>query len=346
MRSLQRGIANKGRIRGQSNCRSRNWRAEVLKLETISVGDPGAGEIRIRQTAIGVNYIDVYHRTGLYNTKAGVSPITSDSFIPGLEGVGRIDAIGPGVKDLKVGDRVCYGNGPLGGYAEERLIPAANVVRVPANLKDEQVAGMMLRGMTAWFLIRELRKLEPVDTILLHAAAGGVGLIVCQWAKHIGATIIGTVGSEEKADIAKTAGCTHTILYNDEDWVAKVQDLTGGHGVPVVYDGVGKSTFMQSLDCLAPRGLMVAFGNASGVAPAIEPNLLAAKGSIFLTRPRLAEYVGKRDDYVRATGELFDVVSKGIVKIDASNSYALEQAPHAHADLEARRTTGSTILVV
>lgn len=319
---------------------------EVLRLENITVGEPGEGEIRIRQTAIGVNFIDVYHRTGLYNKGAGVSSIEDSSFIPGLEGVGHVEAIGPGVENLKVGDRVCYGNGPLGGYAEERVIPAESVVLVPPALKDEQVAGMMLRGMTAWFLVRALHELKAGETVLFHAAAGGVGLIFCQWAKHIGATVIGTVGSEEKAKIAQSAGCEHTILYKSEDWVAKVREITDGKGVSVVYDGVGKDTFMKSLDCLALRGLMVAFGNASGVAPAIEPNLLAAKGSLFLTRPRLWDYVGERDDYVRATTELFDVVVNGAVKIDSSNSYALEQAAHAHTDLESRRTSGSTILVV
>jgi NADPH:quinone reductase len=319
---------------------------EVLRLEDITVGEPGEGEIRIRQTAIGVNFIDIYHRTGLYNKGAGVSSIADDSFIPGLEGVGQIEALGPGVQNLKVGDRVCYGNGPLGGYAEERLIPAESVVLAPPALRDEQIAGIMLRGMTAWFLLRTLHNLKAGETVLFHAAAGGVGLIFCQWAKHIGATVIGTVGSEEKAEIAQSAGCEHTILYKSEDWVAKVREITDGKGVSVVYDGVGKDTFMKSLECLSTRGLMVAFGNASGVAPAIEPNLLAAKGSLFLTRPRLWDYVGQRKDYVQATTELFEVVAKGAIKIDASNSYALEQAAHAHTDLEARRTSGSTILVV
>lgn len=319
---------------------------EVLKLENVEVGEPGEGEIRLRQTAIGVNFVDIYHRTGLYNTKAGVAPVMGDKFIPGLEGVGRVEAVGPGVTDVKVGDRVCYGNGPVGGYAEERLIPAAAVVQVPAALADEQVAGMMLRGLTVWYLLRALHELKSGETVLFHAAAGGVGLIFCQWARHIGATVIGTVGSEEKADIARAAGCAHTILYKSEDWVAKTREFTNGRGASVVYDGVGKDTFMKSLDCLAPRGLMVAFGNASGVAPPIEPNLLAAKGSLFLTRPRLAEYVGQRADYERATKELFDIVIKGAVKVDAGNSYALEQAAHAHDDLEARRTTGSVILVV
>ncbi len=320
---------------------------EVLRLQDISVANPGPGEIRLRQSAIGVNFIDIYHRTGLYSVPGGVSPVSARSFVPGLEGVGIVVALGPGVTDLKVGDRVCYGNGPIGAYAEERIIPAAKVVKVPPRLKDEQVAGMMLRGLTVWYLVRSLRVLKPGETVLFHAAAGGVGLIFCQWARAIGATVIGTVGSAEKAKIARAAGCAHTILYKEEkDWVAKVRELTGGAGVPVVYDGVGKDTFLPSLDCLAPRGLMVNFGNASGPAPAIEPNVLAGKGSLFLTRPRIMDYVEPREDYVRGTGELFDMVLKGAIKVDVGQSFGLEQAAHAHADLESRRTIGSTILVV
>ena len=317
---------------------------EVLRYEEVEVGQPGPGEIRLRQTAIGVNFVDIYHRTGMYSY--GARPGASGSFIPGLEGVGTVEEIGPGVTDLKVGDRVCYGNGPVGGYAEERLIAAARVVKCPPQLKDEQIAGMMLRGLTVWYLLRSLHELKAGETVLLHAAAGGIGLIFCQWARHIGATVIGTVGSEEKAKAASNAGCTYTILYKSVDWVAKVRELTGGKGVSVVYDGVGKDTFMGSLDCLAPRGLLVNFGNASGPAPAIEPNVLAAKGSLFLTRPRMAEYVETREDYVRACNALFDVVLKGVVKIDIGQSYGLAQAAHAHGDLEARRTSGSTILVV
>jgi NADPH2:quinone reductase len=315
--------------------------SEVLRFEDIAVGKPGPGEILLQQTAIGVNFIDIYHRTGAYPV-----PFGSDGyFIPGLEGVGQVGALGAGVTDLKVGDRVCYGNGPMGGYAEERLIPAEKVVKCPPKLKDEHAAGMMLRGLTVWYLVRSLHMLKPGETVLLHAAAGGIGLIFCQWARHIGATVIGTVGSEEKAKLAQQAGCTHTILYKKEDWVAKVRALTGGKGVSVVYDGVGKDTFLGSLECLAPRGLAVNFGNASGNAPAIEPNVLAAKGSLFLTRPRIGDYVGVREDYVRASTELFDLVTRGIIKVDVT-SYTLAQAAHAHDDLEARRTTGSTILIV
>ena len=221
------------------------------------------------------------------------------------------------------------------------------MVKVPAALKDEQVAGMMLRGLTVWYLLRTLHELKPGETVLMHAAAGGIGLIFCQWAKHIGATVIGTVGSEDKAKAAKAAGCTHTILYKSEkDWVAKVRALTGGKGVRVAYDGVGKDTLLGSLDCLAPRGLLVSFGNASGPPPAIEAGQLAAKGSVFMTRPRLVDYVGDPAEYTRSCAELFDVVGKGIVKIEVGNSYGLAQAAHAHSDLENRSTTGSTILVV
>ena len=316
---------------------------EVLQYTDIKVSAPGPGELRLRQTAIGVNFIDLYHRSGLYPAK-----INDDGyFIPGMEGVGRIEAVGDGVTSLKVGDRVCYGNGPMGGYAEERLIPAASVVKCPPQLKDEQVAGMMLRGLTVWYLVRALHELKPGETVLMHAAAGGIGLIFCQWARHIGATVIGTVGSEEKAAVAKAAGCTHTVLYKTEkNWAAKVRELSSGKGVRVAYDGVGKDTLLGSLDCLAPRGLLVSFGNASGPPPAIEPSQLAAKGSVFMTRPRLVDYVDNLQDYARGCAELFDVVTKGIVKVDIGNSYGLAQAAHAHSDLESRITTGSTILVV
>jgi NADPH2:quinone reductase len=318
---------------------------EVLRLENITVGNPGPGEIKLRQSAIGVNFIDTYFRTGLYKV-AAVPGLPAGAFIPGQEGVGVVEAVGAGVTDLKEGDRVAYGNGPTGGYAESRLIPASSVVKVPAGIKDEQVAGMMLRGLTVWYLIRALHVLKPGETVLFHAAAGGVGLIFCQWARHIGATVIGTVGSPDKVKLAKDAGCTHTILYKQEDWVAKVKELTGGKGVSVVYDGVGKDTFWGGLDCLARRGVMCSFGNASGPAPAIEPALLSQKGSLFLTRPRLGDYIAQREDHVRAADELFDVVTKGHVKIDVGQSYTLDQAAHAHSDLESRKTTGSTILVV
>ncbi len=316
---------------------------EVLSYQDIQIGKPGPGEIRLRQTAIGVNFIDTYHRAGAYPVKMN----DAGYFIPGMEGVGRVEEIGAGVTSVKVGDRVAYGNGPIGGYAEERLIPAASVVKVPPALKDEQVAGMMLRGLTVWYLVSTLHELKPGETVLMQAAAGGVGLIFCQWAKHIGATVIGTVGSEDKAKAAKAAGCTHTVLYKSEkDWVAKVHEITGGKGVRVAYDGVGKDTLLGSLDCLAPRGLLVSFGNASGPPPAIEASQLAAKASAFYTRPRLVDYVSDPADYARGCAELFDVVGKGAVRIEVGNSYGLAQAAHAHSDLESRATTGSTILVV
>ncbi len=315
---------------------------EVLHFEDIKLAPPGPGEIHISQSAVGVNFIDTYHRSGAYPVKPG----PAGYFIPGMEGVGRVEALGAGVTDLKVGDRVCYGNGPMGGYAEERVIPAASVVKCPPQIGDEQVAGMMLRGLTVWYLVRVLHALKPSDTVLIHAAAGGIGLIFCQWARHIGATVIGTVGSAEKAKAAEDAGCTHTILYRTENWIAKVRELTGGKGVAVAYDGVGKDTLLGSLDCLAKRGLAVSFGNASGAPPAVDPGLLAAKGSVFLTRPRLIDYVGAREDYTRGCAELFDVVTKGVVKIDVGNTYALAQAAHAHGDLESRATSGSTVLVI
>jgi NADPH:quinone reductase len=311
---------------------------EVLRLENITVPDPGEGEIKIRQTVAGVNFIDTYHRSGLY--------ALPKPFTPGMEGVGIIDALGPGVTDLKVGDRVCYGNGPIGGYAEERLIPAVSVVKVPAKIQDEQIGGSLLRGLTVWYLLRSLHTLKAGETVLFHAAAGGVGLIFCQWARAIGATVIGTVGSADKATLAQKAGCAHTILYKEDDFVAKVKSLTGGKGVSVVYDGVGKDTFFKSLDCLALRGLMVSFGNASGPPPAIEIGALAPRGSLFVTRPTLGHYVGTRPEMERACQEFFDVILSGAVKLDVGQSFSLEQAAHAHNDLQSRRTTGSTILTM
>ncbi len=311
---------------------------DVLKLEDVSVGAPGAGQIKLRQTIAGVNFIDTYHRSGLY---AVPMPLT-----PGLEGVGVVDEVGADVADLKVGDRVCYGNGPLGGYAKARLIPAASVVKVPANLKDAQIGGSLLRGLTAWYLLRSLHQIKSGETVLFHAAAGGVGLIFCQWAKALGANVIGTAGSPEKAALARANGCDHVILYKEEDFVAQVKSLTGGKGVSVVYDGVGKDTFFKSLDCLALRGLMVSFGNASGPPPAIEVGALGPKGSLFVTRPTLGHYVGQRADMERACAEFFDVVLSGAVKLEVSQSYKLEQAAQAHDDLQSRRTTGSVILTM
>lgn len=311
---------------------------DVLKLEDVSVGDPAPGQIKLRQSIAGVNFIDTYHRSGLYAVPM--------PFTPGLEAVGVVEALGADVADLKVGDRVCYGNGPLGGYAEVRLIPASSVVKIPAGLKDEQIGGSLLRGLTAWYLVRSLHQIKAGETVLFHAAAGGVGLIFCQWAKALGATVIGTAGSKEKAALAKANGCEHVILYKDEDFVAQVKSLTGGKGVSVVYDGVGKDTFFKSLDCLALRGLMVSFGNASGPPPALEVGTLGPRGSLFITRPTLGHYVGTRPEMERACKEFFDVVLSGAVKLEVVQSFKLEQAVQAHDALQARRTTGSVILTI
>jgi len=312
---------------------------DVMLGADVQIGKPGPGEVRLRQSAIGVNFIDTYHRSGLY-------PVPGLPFTPGMEAVGEIDEVGEGVSGFNEGDRVCYGNGPIGSYASERVMPVNTLVKVPDNLEDEQVAGMMLRGLTVWYLLRSLHELKAGDTVLFHAAAGGVGLIFCQWARHIGATVIGTVGSDEKAELAKANGCAHTILYKQDDFVGKVKELTDGKGVSVVYDGVGKDTFMGSLDCLQKRGLMVSFGNASGPPPKIDVGMLGPKGSLFVTRPTLFDYTGTRPELEKATTELFDVVGSGAVKIEVGQTYGLEQASHAHDDLESRKTSGSTVLLV
>ncbi len=319
---------------------------DVMQLTDVPVGEPGPGEVRIAQTYAGVNYIDTYHRTGLYKLPVAVQGRGDIAFIPGSEGAGKITAVGPGVADLKVGDRVAYGNGPVGSYAAERVFPAERTVKIPDGVGDDQAAAMMLRGLTVWYLLFEIRKINAGETVLLHAAAGGIGLILAQWAKHLGITVIGTVGSEDKAKLARDAGCAHTILYKSEDWVTKVRELTGGKGVSVVFDGVGKDTFMKSLDCLLPRGLMITFGNASGPPPAVEPLTLAAKGSLMVTRPVLGHFVAARADLLRGCEALFAVVKSGAVKIDIGQIYALEDAAKAHVALEARQTTGSTILKI
>ena len=311
---------------------------EVLIPTDVNVGKPGPGEVRLRQTAIGVNFIDIYHRSGLY-------PVPGLPFTPGMEAVGEIEAVGDGVTDLKEGQRVCYGTGPIGSYAAERVMPDGSLVKVPEALADDHVAGMMLRGLTVWYLVRSLYDLKAGETVLFHAAAGGVGLIFCQWAKHIGATVIGTVSSQEKADLARANGCDYTVLYKEQNFVDEVKTLTDGKGVSVVYDSVGKDTFMASLDCLQRRGLMVSFGNASGLPPALEVGSLGPKGSLFVTRPSLFHYTGTRPELEQGCKDLFDVVGSGVVKIDVGQSYSLDQAAHAHSDLESRKTTGSTILV-
>ena len=310
---------------------------EALRWEEVEVGDPGPGQVRLIQTAVGLNYIDVYHRTGLY-------PLELPTAL-GLEAAGTVEATGEGVTELRPGDRVAYAAPPIGAYAEARLMPADRLVKLPDAISDVQAAAMMLQGMTVQYLIRRTHRVAKGETVLFHAAAGGVGLIACQWLRHLGATVIGTVGSEEKAELARAHGCTHTVNYRSEDFVAKVKEITDGAGVPVVYDSVGKDTFEGSLQCLSPLGLMASFGNASGPVPPFELGRLAALGSLFITRPTLMVYTAKREDLMATANELFDVVLSGAVKIEASQTYPLAEAAQAHRDLEARKTTGSTVLM-
>ena len=309
---------------------------EKLKWEEVQVGDPGPGQVRVRNTAIGLNFVDTYQRSGLYSL-----PLP---FILGSEGAGVVEAVGPKVKELKVGDRVAY-SGPVGAYAEVLLRPADRLVKIPAGVDDRTAAAMMLKGLTAQYLIRRTYRVKKGDTILMHAAAGGVGQILCQWARHLGATVIGTVGSEEKAALAKKAGCKHVIVTSKEKFVERVKAITKGKGVPVVYDGVGKDTFMDSLDCLRPLGMMVSFGNASGAVTQFNPGVLAQKGALFLTRPTLIYYTATREDLLKAARELFAVVKSGKVKISINQTYPLRDAAQAQSDLEARKTTGSTVLL-
>ena len=310
---------------------------EVLKWERIEVGDPGPGEVKIRQTAIGLNFIDVYHRTGLY-------PQPSLPFIPGSEGAGVVTAVGPGVRDLKVGRHVAYA-GVTGAYAEQRLVPADRVVKIPKGLTDEIAASIMLKGMTAQYLLRRTYEVGGGTTLLFHAAAGGVGLIACQWAASLGATVIGTVGSAGKALIARAHGCDYVINSRKEDFVAKVKDCTKSVGVDVVYDSVGKDTFPGSLDCLKPLGMWVSFGQSSGPVPEFNIALLSQKGSLFATRPSLPHYTATRKDLVATANDLFEAVADGKVKVAVNQTYALADAAKAHRDLESRMTTGSTVLV-
>ncbi len=311
---------------------------EVLTYEDIQLKEPGQGEVRIKHTAIGLNFIDTYFRTGLYPAVGGLP------MIPGNEGAGVVVSVGPGVGDLKAGDRVAYGTAP-GGYAAERNILAEKLVKVPDSIDDKTAAGMMLKGLTAQYLLRRTFKVEKGNTVLVHAAAGGVGLILCQWANYLGANVIGTVGSKDKAELAKRNGAHHTILYRDEDFVAKVNEITGGKKCDVVYDGVGKATFPASLDCIRPMGMFASFGNASGAIDAFNILLLQQKGSLFATRPTLVHYGAKREDMVMMAKDLIDVVSKGAVKIPVNQTYALKDVAQAHKDLEARNTTGSTVLI-
>jgi NADPH2:quinone reductase len=311
---------------------------ENLRWEEVAVGAPGPGEVRLKQTAVGLNYIDVYHRNGLY-------PLPTLPSAIGLEAAGLVEAVGDGVSDLAEGDRVAYASPPVGAYAEARLMPAERVVKLPSDISDRQAAAMMLQGMTVQYLIRRTYRVQAGETVLFHAAAGGVGLIACQWLKHLGVTVIGTVGSDEKAALAKAHGCDHTVNYREEDFVERLRELTGGAGVPVVYDSVGKDTFEGSLDCLAPLGTMVSFGNASGPVAPFNAGILAAKGSLYLTRPTLMTYTAKRADLLAGANALFDVVLSGAVRIEVNQTYALSEAAQAHRDLEARKTTGSTILL-
>ena len=294
--------------------------------------------MRLKHKAVGLNYIDTYQRSGLYKV-----PMPSGL---GGEGCGVVEEVGAGVTDLKVGDRVAYAGGPLGAYCEERVFPADRLVPVPDGISDQEAAAMMLKGMTAWYLIRRTHVVKPGETILVHAAAGGVGLIACQWAKSLGATVIGTVGSEEKAALAKSHGCDYPILYRTEDFVARVEEITGGKKLPVVYDSVGKDTFFKSLDCLAPLGLMALFGQSSGAVPPVDLGILAGKGSLFVTRPTLGNYTATREDLLTAANDLFSVVKSGAVKIMVNQTYPLRDAAQAHRDLEARKTTGQTVFTV
>ncbi len=309
---------------------------EVLKFETVEVGDPGPGQALLRQTTAGLNFIDTYQRTGQY-------PLASFPVVLGMEGAGVVEAVGEGVTEVNVGDRVAYSMA-LGAYAERRVVPAAVLVRLPDGISDDQGAAMMLKGCTAQYLLRRTYRVKAGDTILIHAAAGGVGLIVCQWAKHLGATVIGTVGSTDKAALAKVHGCDDAIDYRTENFVERVREITNEAGVPVVYDSVGRDTFTASLDCLQPHGLLVSFGQSSGAIPPFDPGVLAQKGSLFLTRPSLASYIGTREELEATATELFDVVLSGAVEIEVNQTYPLEEAATAHRDLEARKTTGSTVL--
>lgn len=310
---------------------------EVLQWEVVDVPSPAPGEVRIRHAAVGLNFIDTYHRTGLY-------PLPLPAGI-GLEGAGTVEALGEGVSELAVGDRVAYAGGPVGAYAEVRNIPAHRLLKLPESIDFDTAAAMMLQGLTAAYLLRKTYRVQPGDAVLIHAAAGGVGLIACQWAKALGATVIGTVGSAAKAELAKAHGCDHVINYSTENFTQRVREITGGEGVAVVYDGVGKDTFAGSLDSLRPMGMMVTYGNASGPVPPLDLLQLSQKGSLFVTRPTLMNYTARREDLLALGEELFAMVVAAKVKIEVHQRYALRDATQAHIDLEARKTTGSTILI-
>ena len=309
---------------------------EVLQLDHVQVGDPGQGQVRIRHTAIGVNFVDTYQRSGLYPM-----PLPQ---VAGNEAAGVIEAVGPGVSELKAGDRVTY-TGLIGSYCESRVVPADRMVKLPQGISEEQAASMLLKGLTVHYLIFSTYAVKRGDTVLWHAAAGGVGLIACQWLKALGVTTIATAGSDEKTALAKAHGADHVTNYSKENFVEKVKAITGGKGVPVVYDGVGKATWEGSLDCLRPRGLMVTFGNASGPVPPVNLGILSAKGSLYVTRPTLATYIASRAELVERSNALFEVVKSGKVKIETTARYKLADAAQAHRDLESRKTTGSVVLV-
>ncbi|MDP1651196.1 MAG: quinone oxidoreductase [Rhodocyclaceae bacterium] len=310
---------------------------EVMRWEEVGAGETAPHEARVRHVAVGLNFIDVYFRSGRY-------PLQLPSGL-GLEGAGVVEAVGSAVTEVKVGDRVAYAGGPPGAYAEVRNIPADRLVKLPDSIDFKTAAAMMLQGMTAQYLLRRTYRVQPGDTILIQAAAGGVGLIVCQWAKALGATVIGTVSSDAKAALAKAHGCDHPIVYTRENFVERVKQITGGEGVPVVYDSVGADTFMKSLDCLRPLGMMVTFGQSAGPVAPLDTQELSKRGSLFLTRPSLFTYIAKRADLLASAQELFAVVADGRVKIEVNQTYALQDAAQAHRDLEARKTTGSTILL-
>lgn len=310
---------------------------EVLRWEAVEVGDPAPGEARVRHEAVGLNFIDTYHRGGLY-------PLPLPSGL-GMEAAGVVEAVGEGVTEVQTGDRVAYVGGPLGAYSQARCISAQHLVKLPEGITFTMAAAMMLQGLTAAYLLRKTYRVQPIDTVLIHAAAGGVGLIACQWAKVIGATVIGTVSTEAKAELARRNGCDHVILYSQEDVAKRVREITDGEGVNVVYDGVGKDTFAGSLDSLRPRGLMVTFGNASGPVPEFSPLLLLQKGSLYITRPGLPHYTAKRRELLELSEDLFDVVTSHKVRIEINQTYALSDAANAHRDLQDRKTTGSTVLL-
>lgn len=310
---------------------------EVLELQELDLPPPGSGQVRVRHSVIGINFIDTYHRSGLY-------PIPLPSGL-GLEAAGTVEALGEAVTSLKIGDRVGYCSGPIGAYAEANNVPADRVVKLPDGVSDETAAASLLKGMTAQYLLKRTFPVKRGDTILFHAAAGGVGLIACQWAKHLGVTVIGTVGSDDKVALAKANGCAHVLNTREEDWVKRLRELTAGKGVPVVYDSIGKDTWSGSLDCLSVRGFLVSFGNASGAVPPFEPGILSAKGSLYLTRPTLMHYTRTREELQETADDLFAAIASGAVKIAVHQRFKLSEARAAHEALHSRKTTGATVLI-